>query len=145
MLWIVWALSPFCKCFWFWCPQIRRTWNCWIKSREVEKWTGASPLCRQAGKVGAVEPGEEEVVWRSHSNLPVSEGKSEMKSVRNCSERTGSKGFKLNEGKLRLDTGKKFFAVRVARHWSRLPRKVVDVPSLDVFKAWLVGALSNLV
>ena len=30
-------------------------------------------------------------------------------------------------------------------HWHRLPREVVDVPSLAVFKARLDGALSNLV
>jgi len=32
----------------------------------------------------------------------------------------------------------------VARHWNRLPSKVVDVPTLEVFKARLDGALSNL-
>ena len=31
------------------------------------------------------------------------------------------------------------------RHWNRLPRKVVDAPSLKVFKARLNGALGNLV
>ncbi|KAK4830029.1 hypothetical protein QYF61_008367 [Mycteria americana] len=35
--------------------------------------------------------------------------------------------------------------VRVGRHWNRLPREVVDAPSLEVFKARLDGALSNLV
>ena len=45
----------------------------------------------------------------------------------------------------RLDIRKKFFALRVVRHWHRLPRKAVDVPSLEVFKARLDGALSNLV
>ena len=30
------------------------------------------------------------------------------------------------------------------RHWLRFPRAVVDVPSLEVFKARLDGALSNL-
>ena len=39
---------------------------------------------------------------------------------------------------------KKFFTVRVVRHWHRLPREVVDDPSLEVFKARLDGALSNL-
>ena len=54
-------------------------------------------------------------------------------------------GFKLKEGRFRLDIRKKFFLVRVVRHWNRLPREVVDVPSLEVSKARLDGALSNLV
>jgi len=40
---------------------------------------------------------------------------------------------------------KKFFTVRVERHWNRLPRVAVDAPSLEVFQARLDGALSNLV
>jgi len=35
--------------------------------------------------------------------------------------------------------------IRVVRHWHRLPRDVVDVPSLETFKARLEGALSNLI
>ena len=54
-------------------------------------------------------------------------------------------GFKLEEGRFRLDIRKKFFTVRVMRHWNRLPREVVDAPSLKAFKARLDGALSNLV
>ncbi|KFP18710.1 hypothetical protein Z169_12865, partial [Egretta garzetta] len=54
-------------------------------------------------------------------------------------------GFKLKEGRFRLDTRKKFFIMRVVRHWSRLPREALDAPSLEVFKARLDGALSNLV
>ncbi|KFM06390.1 hypothetical protein AS27_02508, partial [Aptenodytes forsteri] len=54
-------------------------------------------------------------------------------------------GFKLKEGRFRLDIRKKFFTTRVERHWNRLPREVVDAPSLEVFKARLDGALSNLV
>ena len=53
-------------------------------------------------------------------------------------------GFKLKEGRVRLDKRKKFFAVRVVRHWNRLPREVVAAPSLEVVKARLDGALSNL-
>jgi len=35
--------------------------------------------------------------------------------------------------------------LRVVKHWHRLPREVVDVPSLETFKARLDGALSNLI
>ncbi|KFV63014.1 hypothetical protein N307_08541, partial [Dryobates pubescens] len=54
-------------------------------------------------------------------------------------------GLKLEEGRFRLDIRKMFFAVRVVRHWNRLPRKAVDAPSLEVFKARLDEALSGLV
>ncbi|KGL98320.1 hypothetical protein N301_07337, partial [Charadrius vociferus] len=53
--------------------------------------------------------------------------------------------FKLEEGRFRLDIRKKFFTLRVVRHWNRFPREAVDAPSLEVFKARLDGALSNLV
>ncbi|KFM04204.1 hypothetical protein AS27_14385, partial [Aptenodytes forsteri] len=54
-------------------------------------------------------------------------------------------GFKLKGGRFRLDIRKKFFTLRVVKHWPRLPREVVDAPSLETFKARLDGALSNLI
>ncbi|KFR14854.1 hypothetical protein N306_07553, partial [Opisthocomus hoazin] len=54
-------------------------------------------------------------------------------------------GSKLKEGRFRLDIRKKFFTMRVVKHWHRLSREFVDAPSLKVFKARLDGALSNLV
>ncbi|KFQ32325.1 hypothetical protein N332_02839, partial [Mesitornis unicolor] len=56
------------------------------------------------------------------------------------SNRTKGNGFKLVKGRFRLDIRNKFFTMR-----NRLPRKVVDAPSLEVFKARLDRALSILV
>ncbi|KFM08473.1 hypothetical protein AS27_06468, partial [Aptenodytes forsteri] len=54
-------------------------------------------------------------------------------------------GFKLKGGRFRLDIRKKFFTLRVVKHWNRLPREVVDAPSLETFQVRLDGALSNLI
>ena len=42
-----------------------------------------------------------------------------------------------------MDIRKAFFAVRVVRHWDRLPREVAGAPSLEASKARLDGAASN--
>ncbi|KAK4825324.1 LOW QUALITY PROTEIN: hypothetical protein QYF61_026843 [Mycteria americana] len=59
-------------------------------------------------------------------------------------DRTRGDGFKRKEGRSRLEIRKKCFTLRVVRHWPRLPREVVDAPSLEPFQVRLAGALSNL-
>ncbi|KFP72815.1 hypothetical protein N310_02194, partial [Acanthisitta chloris] len=54
-------------------------------------------------------------------------------------------GSKFKGGMFRLDMRKRFFTVRVVTHWNRLPRELVDAPTLAVFKVRLDEALSNLV
>ncbi|KGL88223.1 hypothetical protein N301_07695, partial [Charadrius vociferus] len=54
-------------------------------------------------------------------------------------------GYKLEEGRFRLNIRKKYFTLRVVRHWNRLPREVVEAPSLEGFKARLDVALGSLV
>jgi len=63
--------------------------------------------------------------------------------TRACSDRTRDDGFKVKEGRFRLDMRKKLFTMRVVRCWHRLPREAVAAPSLAVFNARLDGALSN--
>jgi len=65
--------------------------------------------------------------------------------TRACSDRTRGNSFQRKEGRFRSDIRKKFFTVRVMRHWNRLPREAVNAPSLEVFKARLDGSLRILV
>jgi len=60
---------------------------------------------------------------------------------RACRDRTRGSGFKLKEGRFRLDIQKKFLTMRVVKHWHRLPREVVDV----TLKVRLERVLSNLI
>jgi len=53
-------------------------------------------------------------------------------------------GFKLQEDRSRLNIRKKFFSMRMMEPWKK-SREAVAAPSLEVFRARLDGALSNLV
>ena len=55
-----------------------------------------------------------------------------------------SSAFPLRRGKFRLNMRKNFFPLRVTEPWPRLPREVVESPSLEIFKTCLAAVLCSL-
>jgi len=51
---------------------------------------------------------------------------------------------KLKHRKFQLKMRKNCFTLRVMEHWNRLPREVVESPSLEIFKTQMDVVLCSL-
>lgn len=58
-----------------------------------------------------------------------------MKNMEHWERLSGptGQGFKTEKGRFRLDIRKESFMMRALEHQNRLPREVVNAPSLEVF------------
>jgi len=60
------------------------------------------------------------------------------------SNRTRGSGHKPKHKKFRLNMRKNFFPLRVTEPWNRLPREVMESPSLEILKTRLDKILCSL-
>lgn len=109
---------------------------------EDDQKAGALLMWRQAERLGAVQPGGHLIAAFQHLR-GVYKKAGEALLTKACSDRKWDNGFILKEVIFWLDVRERFFTVRMVRHWNRLLREAVDVPSPG--KARLNGALSDLV
>ena len=119
------------------------------ESHKDDQRAGAPLLWRQPEGLGIVQLGEEKTLTRPHCDLLMLErslqagGGPKFYTHRLWQDK--GKGFKVKEGRFRLDVRKQFFTRRVVRHWHRLPSEVVNAPTLKALKVRFDGFLGSLI
>ena len=60
------------------------------------------------------------------------------------SDRTRGNGYQLYQRRFHRHKRKNFFTVLVTDYWNRLPREIVESPSLEIFKTHPDAILCNM-
>ena len=116
-----------------------------------EQLCGEGPGCpgeRQVNHEPAVCPGCQESQWDPgvHQEECGQQDKGCSPSPLHCPGEASSRVLchKLRHRKFHLNMRRNFFPLRVTEHWNRLPREVVESPSLEIFKTRLDKILCSL-
>ncbi|KAK4826436.1 hypothetical protein QYF61_009133 [Mycteria americana] len=108
-------------------PHLECCVQFWASPYKRDGHTGDSPAKDhedgEAERAGTLQPGEEKAQGESHQLVP--------------SDRPAGNGHRLTHRRFPLNIRKHFFTVTVTEHWDRLPREVVESPSLEIFKSHL--------
>lgn len=104
-------------------------------------------------RIGIVQNGKQKALGQPNCSVPVPEGSLEGRcrgTFYKGIDRTRGDGSNLKDTRFRVDIRKKFFIVRLMRHWNTVPREVVDAPSTGQgqaewsFEPWGSGRCSGL-
>jgi len=141
-----------------WAPQYKKDMDVLgrVQQRATKMTEGL--FCEERLRPGSVQPGEEKAQGWKGLSTPVTHGdllnmckylkgvcKEEGASLFSVmpSDRPRGSGHKLKCRRFPPDIRKHFFTVTVTEHWHRLPRAVVESPSLAIFISHLDTVLGN--
>jgi len=120
-----------------------------IQLRSTNKIKGLDHLSYEEKlRAGTVQPGKEKAQGGFYQCIQVPEGReqrgqSQAFSSVVFSDRPRGNGHIMKHRRFPLNIRKLFFTVRVTKHLHRLSGKVVESPSLEIFKSHLDTVLGN--